>query len=229
MRRSFFTCSIALLSLAACTGSPTPTNDAETRDVANTDALLIDAHLDTTADTASDLPAQDVTPDTTPVADVVSDGDASASTECAYGNCACVDPSVCDNRVELVPGEPLTMQDTATGGFGDCSHCASCSGGKNLYYRLSLSPGHVTRVHATPNSPSEDLLVRTLSDCSVDATTIDSARGGDLTMGSATLCLRNDATDTQSVIVAVGLYGGTRPTVMFDLTAEVLDPADSCL
>src|SRR5687767_13371081 len=68
------------------------------------------------------------------------ESDVEGSEHCAYADCSCIDRAVCEKRSDVVPSAPLTMQDTSTGGFGDCSTCASCSGGRNLYYTVTIPP-----------------------------------------------------------------------------------------
>ncbi|MBC8132564.1 MAG: hypothetical protein H7X95_06250 [Deltaproteobacteria bacterium] len=155
--------------------------------------------------------------------------DASPVPECRYSDCTCVDFSRCTERPNLIPEMSLAMQDTGTGGFGDCADCASCSGGRNLYYSVRLPPMSLTRIRATPLDPRFSLLIRILSECSAEATTLESNRGGGITMGIAGLCLRNTETVARNLILAVGEYGGPAQTAVFNLSAETMDPNASCL
>ena len=205
---------LSSITLAACGGSPSSDRDGAT-DAAPVDVVAADRALDVGAsDDGADAASSDVTTD-------VGDG------TCAYGHCECVDLSWCENRSSLAPGTTLAMQDIAAGGYGDCTFCASCSGGKNLFYGLRIPAGRVMRVTATPLTSGTDLLLRVLSACSLTAATQESARGGGLTNGSATLCLANAETTERSVIVAVGIYGG--PPTHFDVSAEEIASGGDCL
>ncbi len=157
-------------------------------------------------------------------------GDLALRAVCPYGDCSCVDHTLCEQGAELVPGAPLTMQDTRAGGSGDCIMCASCGAGRSLYYRITLPAMRWTKIVAAPADTNQDLLVRILSACSPTGKTLESARGGRVTMGSAGLCIRNDEAVDRRAILAAGLYGGggTELTTVFNLTAEVRPPNEGC-
>lgn len=192
--------------LAACGGSSTGESDGG-----------IDAALDAAGehDAATDAPGDDGP-----------DGDGGCPF-CVYGFCP--DTPLCSAAVPLEPGAPLTMQDTESGGRGDCATSASGWGGPNLYYTVTLPAGQWTHIVATPTGPTQDALVRVLPDCLATATET-SARGGGSTSGVAALCVRNETTADRTVVVAVGRYSGETMnlTLQFDLSVEILDPDLGC-
>lgn len=144
---------------------------------------------------------------------------------CGYGHCPTRE--LCLNAPPLEPGMPLTMQDSADGGY-DCAVSGSGNPSKSVYYALTLPAQSRTRVVLTPVIASDPALVRVLSDC--DASTVEaSARNFTVTQGRATLCLANDTPADRRVVIAAGSYAGTIPlTLVFDLSAEMIDPNLGC-
>lgn len=206
----------------------TGTADADDTDIADTDTSRADATDTGTADADA---ASDGALDSAG-SDSAADGGADTDTSC--NSCVydyCPDYDICEAAVLLEPGAPLTDQDTSVNTvMGDCATSASGPGGPNLYYTLTLPAGKSTRLVAAPTNPQEAAVVRILDDCRATQAE-DSARGGSLTDGRATLCSRNDGAESRDVIVAVGRYSGEqqRLTLEFDLSAELRDFEDGCL
>ena len=176
--------------------------------------------------------------DTTDAADVARGDPASdaevavdaACNPCWYGHC--IDRAVCVAATAIEPGVPLTMQNTGSGGYGDCATFGSSGGDPQLYYSLLIPPGgqfprHV-RVTAAPVDPGEAAYLRVLSSC--DATAVESgARGGAATNGAATACASNGTPGPRTVIIAVGNYSNAAGGLAFDLAAaELVDPDLGC-
>jgi hypothetical protein len=144
---------------------------------------------------------------------------------CGYGHCPTRE--LCLDAPPLEPGMPLTMQDSAAGGH-DCAVSGSGNPSKSVYYALALPAQSRMRVVLTPAIASDPALLRVLSDC--DASTVEaSARNFSVTQGRATLCLANDTAAERRVVIAAGSYAGTIPlTLVFDLSAEMIDPNLGC-
>lgn len=139
-------------------------------------------------------------------------------------------PALCAAAVPLTPAAPLTAQDSADGGFGDCAGSASGIGGPSLYYAIEVPAQRFARVRAVPTDPTKPAVVRAMSDCGSHGV-LASDRGGDLTAGRAAVCVRNDAAAPQSIIVAVSQYSGEADCapLVFDVSVEVLTFVENCL
>lgn len=146
---------------------------------------------------------------------------------CLYGFCTV--PAYCEAAVPLTPTAPSTMQDTTSGGRGDCAVHASGLGGRNLYYTLEIPPGVWARVVARPLDPDENALVRVLSDCAASATEGGSI-GGKITEGRAELCVRGGEGAARRVVLAVARYSGEAAdlTIRFDLSVELVPFSVGC-
>jgi hypothetical protein len=139
-------------------------------------------------------------------------------------------PARCAAAVPLTPAAPLTAQDSADGGYGDCAATGTGIGGPSLYYAIEVPAQHVARVRAVPTDPTKPAVVRAMSDCG-SLGVLASNRGGDLTAGRAAVCVRNDDDAPQSIVVAVSQYSGEADCapLVFDVSVEFLTFGDTCL
>jgi hypothetical protein len=147
--------------------------------------------------------------------------------DCYRGSCE--DRRLCLDAPAVHPGASISVTDEDGGGFGDCALSGSGVGGRSQYFRLVLPAGEITRLVATPMNPNESALLRTMIDC--DAKQAEcSDRGGQLTDGKATLCLRNDGTTDTEVVLAVSQYSGEemRLGLAFGLVVETRELAAGC-
>lgn len=231
-----FVCTLVLVLLAACGSDeatdhetmadaaasdvtdPTDARDGDSADGGDdaSDTNGVDADAEGDGGTAEDATDGDV--------DAASDTDAETFCErCSLNYCP--DVETCEGAGSLELGVPLTDQDSSIHSeLGDCAVSASGAGGPNLYYTLTLPAGQSVRLVAAPTDTSHDAVMRVLSDCRATKAE-NSARGGSLTDGKATLCMDNDDATDRNVIVAVGRYSGEAQNLAleFDLSAEIND------
>ena len=195
---------------------PDASADASPHDV-TTDADQGDAH---SLDASGDAPA---------------DGGVCAHCPEFCGLFGCPDLSLCEAAVALEPDVKLTMQNTASGGHGECAGSASGVGGPSLYYPFSIPAGRYANVIATPVGPPpvgdvQRALIRVFFACDATKSTISNI-GGDLVFGEAAICLKNAGSATRRVILAVSRYSGEygdKP-LAFDLSVVFHDSLDDCV
>jgi len=137
----------------------------------------------------------------------------------------------CEARATLVPGVPLTGQDTAAGGRGACAVSASGVGGPSLYYAASIPPGKYARVTAMPPTTDDNrTLLRLLPSC--ESTKSEAAeRGAYGAHHAAVLCLPNETLQDRNIVLAVSKYSGevARETHVFDISLAYDDSLSACI
>lgn len=130
----------------------------------------------------------------------------------------------------LLPGVPLTGQDTAAGGYGDCASSASGGGGLTLYYTARIPAGKVARITAMPPTTDDNrTLLRLLPTCESTASEA-AARGAYGSHHAAVLCLPNETSQDRDVVLAVSKYsGGLSETHVFDISLAYDDLVSDCI
>ena len=144
---------------------------------------------------------------------------------------ACPSIAWCEMRALLLPGVPLTGQDTAAGGRGDCASSASGVGGPSLYYAASIPPGKYARVTAMPPTTDDNrTLLRLLPSCESTATEALS-RGTYGSHHAAVLCLPNETSQDRNIVLAVSRYSGEvgGETHVFDISLAYDDLLSTCI
>ena len=214
--------SVLLLTvLAACDGGSASERIAGSdggRSEAGADANPDDANADANLDNAN--PA---------------DGGACAHWPEFCGLFGCPDRSLCEAPVALEPDVKLTMQNTASGGHGECAGSPSGVGGPSLYYSFSIPAGRYANVIASPVGPPpvgdvQRALIRVFFACDATKSTISNI-GGTSVFGEAATCLKNAGSATRRVIVAVSRYSGEygNEPLAFDLSVVFHDSVDDCV
>lgn len=130
----------------------------------------------------------------------------------------------------LLPGVPLTGQDTAAGGRGDCATSASGIGGPSLYYAATIPAGKYARVTAMPPTTDDNrTLLRLLPSCESTSTEA-SSRGVYGSHHAAVLCLPNETSQDRNVVLAVSKYSGEvlGETHVFDISLAYDDLLSTC-
>jgi hypothetical protein len=151
----------------------------------------------------------------------------------SYPSCdggACPNIAWCEVQAMLLPGAPLTGQDTAAGGWGDCAASASGVGGPSLYYAASIPPGKYARVTAMPPTTDDNrTLLRLLPTCESRATEV-SSRGVYGSHHAAVLCLPNETSQERNIVLAVSKYSGEvgGDTHVFDISLAYDDSLPTC-
>ena len=193
----------ALWVFAACASEPRP-------DAGVGDAGLADASGPADAPGPADVsgPA-----DASGLADASGPADAMAADagsglrceQCAVAVC---DPAACPGRRPLVPGAPYLHEDTATGARGDCALSGSGTGGKNLYYAVTIGQGRQTRIDLVPTSTVEHggPMLRVFEDCA--ATEILALNRLEDPSGMVSLCIVRNTTSApdRDLVLAVSNY-----------------------
>jgi len=136
----------------------------------------------------------------------------------------------CEARATLVPGVPLTGQDTAAGGRGACAVSASGVGGPSLYYAASIPPGKYARVTAMPPTTDDNrTLLRLLPSCESTSTEA-SSRGVYGSHHAAVLCLPNETSQGRNIVLAISKYSGEvgGETHVFDISLAYDDSISAC-
>jgi hypothetical protein len=143
---------------------------------------------------------------------------------------ACPNIAWCEAHAMLLPGVPLTGQDTAAGGPGDCAASASGGGGLTLYYAATIPAGKVARVTAMPPTTDDNrTLLRLLPTCESTASEA-AARGAYGSHHAAVLCLPNETSQDRNIVLAVSKYsGGLSETHVFDISLAYDDLRSDCI
>jgi hypothetical protein len=223
--------------LAACDGG------SPSEGVAGPDAGRAETGADANPNDANpaDASADDATPDADrgdahsidASGDAPDDGGACAHWPEFCAIFGCPDPSLCEAAIALEPDVTLKLQNTASGGHGECVGSASGVGGPSLYYSFSIPAGRYVNIIATPVGPppvgnQQRALIRVLSACNATKATVSDIAAGSVP-GEAALCLRNGSANRR-VIVAVSRYSGEYGNLplAFDLSVVLHDSVDDC-
>lgn len=145
----------------------------------------------------------------------------------------CPNFSLCEAAVALEPDVKLTMQNTASGGHGECVASPSGVGGPSVYYSFAIPAGRYVNLVATPVGTStgteQRALIRVFSACNAAKVIISNIGGGSVP-GEAAVCLRNKSSANQRVILAVSRYSGeyANLALTFELLVDFHDSVDDC-